>query len=89
MPDQIDCPTPLGYKEIAELLGVKNNTVNMWNWKKLMPEPDHLTINGHPAYDPETIVVWAAETGRLYTQAAADLYEQVTGNDAPPLNTKT
>lgn len=87
--ESVDCPTPLGFLEIAALLGVKSNTVNMWRWKKLMPEPDHVSVNGHAAYDPETILRWAAETGRLYTDTARTAYIEVVGEEPPPIPTRT
>lgn len=57
--------TVLGLIEIAELLGVNKRTPHAWYYRGLMPEPDHPEINGGRAWDRDTVVEWAARTGRL------------------------
>lgn len=44
----------LGKQELAELLGVKPDTVKAWRLRHLMPEPD-LTVNGLPAWWLSTV----------------------------------
>lgn len=53
----------LGEHEVAELLGVKRETVHQWRFRDLMPEADH-TVNGKPAWDRSTIERWAKATDR-------------------------
>jgi len=58
--------TPLdivGVREIAGLLGVQEQTVRAWRYRKLLPEPD-ATVSGIPVWRRSTILRWAKETGR-------------------------
>lgn len=50
--------------EIAKRLGVKRQTVNMWRFRGLLPEPEWM-LNGGPVWKWSTIQRWATETGRL------------------------
>jgi len=61
MPKKTD---PIGYAEIGKLLEVRRETVQMWGYRKILPEPD-FTVNGMPAWETRTIIGWAVETGRL------------------------
>lgn len=56
--------TPLGWIEVAELLGVKVKTVWTWGDRGQLPERD-FTVNGKPAWKLSTIERWARKTGRL------------------------
>lgn len=53
----------VGVREIAALLGVKEQTVRTWRYRKLLPEPD-ATVSGIPVWRRSTILRWAKETGR-------------------------
>lgn len=55
---------PLGPKELAEFLGVKRATVQQWRFRQVLPAEDY-RINGGPAWERQTIIEWAIETGRL------------------------
>ena len=55
---------PIGIREIAERLGVKRATVDIWRIRKVLPDPEW-TISGNPAWNWPTIQRWARETGRL------------------------
>lgn len=55
----------VGRTEIADLLDVDSRTPHAWMARRLLPSPDHESVNGSPAWDRETIVIWAAQTGRL------------------------
>lgn len=55
----------LGRVEIADLLQVDTRTPHAWYGRKLMPAPDHQNVNGSPAWNRDTIISWAARTGRL------------------------
>lgn len=80
------CPSPLGFLEIASLLGVKPATVNMWRWKGLLPPADHVSVNGSPAWDLVSVLGWAGETGRvLRSEGAVVLYREVFGCEPPPV----
>lgn len=54
----------VGLKEIAERLGVKQQTAAAWNYRQLLPAHEG-TVSGMPAWRWATIERWAAETGRL------------------------
>lgn len=64
--------TVLGLVEIAELLGVDKRTPHAWFYRDLMPEPDHPSVNGGRAWNRETVVRWAALTGRLPVELAQE-----------------
>lgn len=53
-----------GLGEIAERLGVRQQTVAMWRYRGLLPEPSW-TVSGLPAWDWPDIARWAVATGRL------------------------
>lgn len=63
---------PVGIPEIAERLGVKRPTVDVWMQRAAdpdtslppFPERDY-TVGGRPAWEWATIVEWAKRTGRL------------------------
>lgn len=54
----------LGTREIADLLGVKLETVHMWRTRGVLPPP-YTVVSDRPAWREETILGWAEETGRL------------------------
>lgn len=54
----------VGLKEIAERLGVKQQTAAAWRHRGLLPPPEG-TVSGAPAWQWRTIEAWAAATGRL------------------------
>jgi hypothetical protein len=56
--------TILGQKEIAQRLDVKENTVNQWMGRGMLPSPDGW-VSGNPAWHAETIDKWAWSTGRF------------------------
>lgn len=58
-------PDLVGIKEIAERLGVKENTVSIWRWRSrngalspAMPDPDFV-VSGNPVWYWRTISKWA------------------------------
>ncbi len=55
---------PVGVAEIAERLGVRPQTAQVWRYRKLLPDPAYV-VSGQPAWDWSTIEKWARETGRL------------------------
>lgn len=54
----------VGLVEIAELLGVRQQTAQVWRTRGVMPEPD-FTVSGTPVWHRQSIVRWARQTGRL------------------------
>ena len=54
----------VGPGEVAELLGVKVQTVAMWQLRKVLPMPSRV-ISRIPLWSRSEILDWAAETGRL------------------------
>lgn len=56
---------PVGVLEIAERLGCKRETVAMWGYRGLLPEPPW-RVSGQPAWDWAEIEEWARSTGRLH-----------------------
>ena len=55
---------PVGIPEIAQRLGVKRSTVDMWGYRKLMPEPTW-QVGGRPAWNWPDIKAWAEQSDRL------------------------
>lgn len=55
----------VGLQEIADLLEVNRRTPHAWSYRRLLPEPDYNSINGLRAWNRQTIIDWAAQTGRL------------------------
>lgn len=53
----------LGPGDVAELLGVKRDTVMKWVQRRRIPTADS-TVDGKPAWRRSTVVRWAEETGR-------------------------
>lgn len=60
---------PVGQMEIADRLGVRHKTVNVWQLRGVLPER-RWTISGRPAWDWSDIEEWAARTGRLPEERA-------------------
>lgn len=54
---------PVGPKEIAARLGVRPQTVHMWKYRQLLPEPAW-HASGVDLWDWPTIQAWAIATGR-------------------------
>lgn len=49
---------------VAELAGVKVETVHQWRWRKLLPPPD-VSLRRGPLWYETTIRHWLEETGRV------------------------
>ena len=62
----------VGLREIAPLLEVGKRTPNAWWDRKRLPMPDHPHVNGLRAWKRDTIVHWAATTGRLPESGSLD-----------------
>ena len=56
---------PVGEAEIADRLGVKTRTVNVWRQRGLLPEPEG-QVSRRPVWRWKTIHEWATITGRLH-----------------------
>lgn len=56
--------TPVGIPEIADRLNVKRETVDMWRYRGLLPDPKWV-VGGRPAWDWKDVELWARETGRI------------------------
>lgn len=54
----------IGVSELPQFLGFKRSTVHVWGYRKQLPPADQI-INGFAAWKRETILRWAAETGRI------------------------
>ena len=54
----------VGVAEIAERLGVGEETVAEWERRGLLPQPDR-SVGETPAWDWHGVEAWARETGRL------------------------
>lgn len=55
---------PVGVVDIAERLGVKRQTVAMWNLRGLLPPPEWM-VSKAPCWNWPDVERWARETGRL------------------------
>jgi hypothetical protein len=60
-----DLPEIVGMQELADLLDVGRRTPHAWHYRKLLPPADFDSINGLRAWRTETVLEWAANTGRL------------------------
>lgn len=60
-----DLPEIVGLQELADLLEVGPRTPHAWQYRKLLPTPDFDSINGLRAWKIDTILQWAADTGRV------------------------
>lgn len=57
-------PQPVGVMEIADELGVRQDTVNKWRDRHSdFPEPRWF-VSGFPAWDLADVKAWAKATGR-------------------------
>lgn len=56
---------PVGRKEIADRLGVKETTVQQWRSRGVLPDPEPSTVGGRPWWRWADVERWAIETGRL------------------------
>lgn len=81
-------PDPVGILEIAERLGVKDRSVHMMRRRGVLPEPDYGNVNGARAWEWRTVLWWAGEAGRLYSDGLVDQYEAMFG-DNPPIADRT
>jgi hypothetical protein len=56
---------PVGVMEIAEALGVAQDTVNKWRVRHVetFPEP-RWYVSGFPAWNLPDVLAWARSTGR-------------------------
>jgi hypothetical protein len=57
-------PDIVDMEEVARRLGVKKETVRMWRYRQLVPEPEWV-FGDQPVWRWATIRKWARETGRL------------------------
>jgi len=55
---------PVGAVEIAARLRVRRATVDQWQQRGLLPDPDW-TVGGRPAWAWARIEQWARDSGRL------------------------
>lgn len=55
---------PVGISEIATRLNVKRETVDIWRFRHLLPEPSW-TVGGRPAWNWPDVETWAKQSGRL------------------------
>lgn len=58
-----DCD-PVGADDIAQRLGVKRQTVAMWGYRHLLPEP-RWQVSGRPCWNWPDIEAWARASGRI------------------------
>lgn len=62
---------PMGAAEVAAFLGVKRETVHMWQFRGNMPQASWI-VNGAPAWNMPDVVGWAIATDRLAPEAVDD-----------------
>lgn len=55
----------LGVSELPAFLGFQRSTVHVWGYRGQLPTPDYPSINGFAAWKRQTILEWAAQTGRV------------------------
>ena len=54
---------PVGLSDVAARLGYPVDTVRMWRYRGLLPEPA-ATVSGSPVWDWPDVYRWARRTGR-------------------------
>jgi len=59
----VECD-PVGADDVADRLGVPRNTVHVWRYRGVLPEPSW-TVSGRPCWNWPDVERWAKETGRL------------------------
>ena len=62
---------PVGVVDIARRLGVRQQTVAMWRYRGLLPDP-RWSVSNQPAWDWQDIRRWAESTGRLPADTQPD-----------------
>lgn len=72
-------PQLVGLQEIMVLFDVARITVDQWRYRHLLPEPDW-TVSGTPLWRLQTLLAWAAETGRPVYPGRLD------DHDLPPVS---
>jgi hypothetical protein len=63
--DAVLSATIIGVTELSAFLGVQRSTTHVWGYRGHLPPADYDSINGFKAWTRETVIRWAAETGRL------------------------
>jgi hypothetical protein len=74
-----DQRTVFGLLEMADLLDVGPKTPHAWLRRGLLPPPDHDSVNSNKAWNRDTIIAWAARTGRLPEDLAAEGAQYLPG----------
>lgn len=72
---------PVGVLEIAKRLGVRDRTVHMWLYRQIVPAPDYESVNGCRAWEWETVLKWAGETGHVYAPEAKEEFAERFGKE--------
>jgi hypothetical protein len=75
--------TVFGLVEMADLLDVGHKTPHAWLRRGLLPPPDHDSVNSNKAWNRDTIIAWAARTGRLPDDLADEGAEYLDGRRLP------
>ena len=74
---------PVGTLEIAQRLGVRQQTVAMWKLRGLLPAPAW-SVSGNPAWDWPDIERWARDSGRLKQQDSSERSQEPSGRPERP-----
>ncbi len=53
----------LGISEVADMFGVRRDTVDKWRTRDVLPEPD-ADLHAGPVWWETTLIRWARRTGR-------------------------
>lgn len=85
------CGDPVGAVEIAARLGVEDRTVHMWRYRTKtgemavpLPPPEYEMVNGSQAWEWQTILRWAGDTGRLRHETLVGQYRDLFGGEPHP-----
>ena len=73
---------PVGLKEVAHRLGVKEATAHTWQARGVLPEPTWPEVGGRPAWRWSAIRDWALETGRDPRGPNSPRWNRVNGADS-------
>lgn len=61
-----ELPEIVGYRGMAQMLGVGKRAPAVWRQRGQLPPPDYPEINGAPAWNRWTVIQWAVETDRAF-----------------------
>lgn len=75
----------VGIPEIAAVLGVERQTVDVWRWRGWFPDPEVTSIGGRPWWSWGRVRTWAIESGRMFEEPNGKLIVPPPRGEAVPV----